>query len=68
MRADITNVKVEDKNHPAFVLMDELGNNEHTPPFLAVFSGKQPNQPHNLDGEYSRDALLDLIRQLPDPR
>ena len=65
MRADITDT--EKPNLDAYLLMEELGNDQHAPPFLAVFPGDRPNDPQKLDGEYSKEDLLKIIRQLPDP-
>ena len=62
MRADVT-----EDNTPAFVLMDELGNTQHAPPFLAIFPADRPTDPQTLSGEYSKDELLELIARLPDP-
>ena len=65
MRADITDTEKPDLD--AYALMEQLGNPQHSPPFLAIFPGGRLKDAQKLDGEYSKEDLLKLIRQLPDP-
>ena len=65
MRADISNT--EKPNVDAYTLMEELGNEQHAPPFLAIVPAGRLDEARKLDGEYTKEDLLALIRQLPDP-
>ena len=65
MRADITDT--EKPNLDAYALMDQLGNTDHSPPFLAVFPAGRFDAARKLDGDYAKEDLLKLIRPLPDP-
>ena len=62
MKADVT------KDNPkAYALMDELGNVAHSIPFLAVFSADNPHQPQILRDFFSKDDLLGILSEPPDP-
>ena len=65
MRADISDTEKPDLD--AYALMEQLGNTQHSPPFLALFPAGRLSDARKLDGEYSQEDLLKLIRQLPDP-
>jgi hypothetical protein len=62
MRADVTKPAL---SIDAYTLMDELGNTDQIVPFLAIFSGGRADQPHTLQGTYTKQDLLKLIDQLP---
>ena len=62
LRADLTN-----DNPEAVVLMEQLGNPDQLIPYLAVFPLDRPDDPHKIEGEYTKEQFLVLIRGLPDP-
>ena len=47
--------------------MEELGNSAHSIPFLAVFPGDKPKRPHVLADWFTKDDLLRILAEVPDP-
>ncbi len=61
MKADVTR-----DNPEAYALLDDLGNVAHSIPFLAVFTGDNPDQPRILRDLFSKDDLLAILAEPPD--
>ena len=47
--------------------MEQLGNSAHSIPFLAVFPGNKPNEPRVLADWFTKEDLLQILAESPDP-
>ena len=48
-------------------MLEELGNTAHSIPFLAVFPADKPNQPRVLADWFTKEDLLQILAESPDP-
>ncbi|MBI3466435.1 MAG: thioredoxin family protein, partial [Planctomycetes bacterium] len=63
LRADMTT-----ENPEASAFLEKLGNRGHSIPYLAIFCADKPNEPRVLADVYTKQQVLDILAECPDPK